>query len=387
MREKKRHTSGSRGFTALEVVVTVVVLAILAAYATPKLFGLKDRAKETEETMKIQDLESRHAKAMLEQGKRNGSLPTLGGTVGFRSPVVSEEAPDELPVLYSYSYWMLIPRDPRSSTEVFSPNLLGYRPLTSPPFGSGVNWQDPNGDGVSGCEELVSGIIDSRFVKIDTTSYALLTGISVARAGDDYQKSHTEPVPSCIIQSVSYRRWCTTGTTCKNDETDIPSAAASLGFSKTLTTVSSFDTDHSYQRRLSPAFYRYSCAGHSERYGVEYALPANMSLDAPRPLNRTRTMVSSSPVYYEQSYDPVYPPAPVANAKCVRQGPAPEPAPSDPGDTGAYPMAADGSGYCLSPGRKLPTYKDGAGTPTSSPSAPVAELGSEAVDDPTNCPG
>jgi hypothetical protein len=50
-------------------------------------------------------------------------------------------------------------------------------------------------------------------------------------------------------------------------------------------------------------------------------------------------------------------------------------------------VATDGSGYCLSPGRKLPTYRDSSGTPTSSVSDPVVELATEAVDDPTNCPG
>ena len=72
---------------------------------------------------------------------------------------------------------------------------------------------------------------------------------------------------------------------------------------------------------------------------------------------------------------------------CERVGPAPAVPPSDPGDPGAYPMAQDGSGYCLSPGRKLPTYKDGSGTPTGSSSDPVVELATEAMDDPTNCPG
>jgi type II secretory pathway pseudopilin PulG len=373
----------SRGFSAAETVVTVVVLAILSAYAAPKLFGVKEQADAAEETLKIKDIEARHSQEMLKAGKR-GSNPILGDVVGFRPEVVAEPAPDEAPVLYSYSYYTLLPYSPRSTAQVLSTDLFGYRPLNSPPYGSGQNWADTNGDKMSGCEELVSGIKTPRFIKRNS-EYIYLLEMNVSKIGDDYQVPHSNPVPGCAINSFSYKKWCNSTSTSCQTEVDIPPEAFAAGYSKTWTTVYSFSTDHSYNTRLSPTHYRYSCQAYTDKFGVEYQININDS-EPYKTLPITRVKVSDSPIAYEQSYANVYPPPPQSGVMCVRVGAAPEAPPSDPGDPGAYPMAADHSGYCLSPGRKLPTYRDSNGTPTSSASDPVMELATDAVDDPTNCP-
>jgi prepilin-type N-terminal cleavage/methylation domain-containing protein len=372
----------SAGFTFLEVVIAMVIVAILGS-AVARFVDF-DAANKAAAELGYQGVETRWKAIQVEKisdtvSSKSTALPSIAELSGYVEASTAEEAPDELPVLYSYSYWMLVPYDPRETSTVFSTDLLGYRPLTSPPFGTGINWQDPNGDGVSSCEELASGMADPRFVKIQLSSYAYVTEMSVQRTADDLQVPHTNPVPGCLVRSISYRRWCTMGATCQNVESDVPPAAANLGFSKTQNVVQTYDTDRSYNRRLSPSFYRYSCKGHSDRYGVEYALPANMSLDAPRQLNITRTRVSDDPIYYEQSYNPVYPPAPITNAKCVRQGPAPAVPPATDGNPGNPPPKADFSGLCVAKGWSVATFKPD-GTPTSSATDPVARIASPTED-------
>lgn len=162
-------------------------------------------------------------------------------------------------------------------------------------------------------------------------------------------------------------------------------------------------------REATPSANRFAfdCSPYSRRYGVPYVIRGVQPwgsgvLSSSNGLEKSASyMISVSTEGAFTHYDGTlgvissstswlhhtFKGEPDKNGYCERQGPAPTVPPSDPGAPGAYPMAADGSGYCLSPGRKLPTYRDGNGTPTASASDPVAELATDAVDDATNCPG
>ncbi len=77
----------------MEAVVTVVVFAILSAYATLELFGLKESADATEDVPKIKVREARFSQEALDTG-RAGGRPAIGSAAEFRQKVVAQSAPD-----------------------------------------------------------------------------------------------------------------------------------------------------------------------------------------------------------------------------------------------------------------------------------------------------
>jgi prepilin-type N-terminal cleavage/methylation domain-containing protein len=400
----------SRGFTAAETVVTVVVLAILSAYAIPKLFGLQDQAKSTEETLKIKDIEARHTQELLKAGKR-GVNPALGDVVGFRPEVVAEPAPDTAPmrVSYSYSFGFWLPGSSMASTLILS---TGHpRPTNA----ADQVWQDRNGDGISSCSEI--GDLDPLKKKhyknagFEIDYFGEERGIRTSVSGGDTDRLLTDPIPSCVFERYEVRRWYSSSTSA----TGLMYLA--LGPEYPLQSrfyVSASPQAYSYGRNSNGSWYSsfnpnrmlYDCRYYSRQYGVPYvikgasiaainggeAITASQAATYPSLFQITGTSISEGTVEIDGTFPTLYrfEPNPInmanhQNVVCERQGPAPVPPPADPGDPGAYSMAADHSGYCLSPGRKLPTYRDSAGTPTSSASDPVVELASEAVDDSTNC--
>jgi prepilin-type N-terminal cleavage/methylation domain-containing protein len=425
MEKRSWRRARRNGFTAAETVVTVVVLAILAAYATPKLFGLKEQADATEETLKIKDIEARHTQEMLKAGKR-GSNPTLGDVVGFRPEVVAEPAPETAPMLVDYSFRIRL----YYSTNSFYKDL-GYTANSGTIRTSDTTrWGDPDGDGSSSCEEIVTGIQlgtispkrfgtngSSATIGLGVKGESLLDAVRVTALGASQDVGVTDTIPSCRVDSSKFYKWGNS-----NIETPlIPSVWGEpyLGYvPSTLPWVSDSPLHESlfsltpanvYVRNVAPNSYRYDCSSYSNRYGAPYltrGLPSSPTGLNGRETTPFVTLVSSLTLiasgaqvtqYFGGPYSPatgnVYDLIPTSSpfsspsSYCERVGPAPSVPPSDPGDPGAYPMAADGSGYCLSSGRKLPTYRDSSGTPTSSSADPVVELATEAVDDPTNCPG
>lgn len=396
------------GFTAIETVVTVVVLAILAAYATPKLFGLKEQADATEETLKIKDIEARHSQEMLKAGKR-GSNPILGDVVGFRPEVVAEPAPDTAPMRVSYGYSFQFNPDQYGGSTGAMYISTGYPRDTSAQGGSGV-WFDPDDDGISTCSELSSLDFRAKLMTIRGMVLGFFVGeddsIRTSSTSSDRDLLLTDPIPRCRIERVAYRRWRTTVATgyVYQDIPELPTTSY-----KYMT--ENFFGDMPYGknsagrffRTIAPNHFSYDCRSYSRSYGVQYVIKgsADARMNNKEHLTRAESaglsivfavnstdveIVGSSPVQYDKVPNAINTSS-HSSVHCERVGPAPAVPPSDPGDPGVYPMAADGSGYCLSPGRKLPTYKDSAGTPTSSASDSVAELGTEAVDDLTNCPG
>lgn len=414
-KEGRRNRKG--GFTAVETMVAVVVLAILSAYAIPKLFGLKDQADATEETLKIKDIEARHAQEILKAGKR-GDRPRLGDVVGFRPEAVEEPgepAPETAPMLVNYSYRFNL----RLPTTIDANGLILGLDKTTKSL-----WIDKNGDDIASCSEL-GDLLDwhPSYSNNIGKQYYDNVGLEVEHFGDgrsfqttpigphgDKNVPITDPIPHCQIDSLTTRRWYTSPGTNRVHLTFPHITSQTHQYVSTVATTTNYAMFGSSTTRIKafgPNRFFYDCRSYSEQYGVPYVIRGAPVSSINGKEYMTLSDANKSPVFqmaessqrvvqrqddptlYDRITDP-FNMTPHENARCERDGPAPEPAPeepSDPGSPGAYPIATDGSGYCLSPGRKLPTYKDGAGTPTSSPSDIVAEIATEAVDDPTNCPG
>lgn len=433
-REKRPPTPFGKagGFTALEIIVTVVVLSILSAYAVPKLFGLKDQADEAEETLKIQDIASKHAKEMLEQGKRNGSLPTLGGTVGYRPEVVSEPAPATAPLLVDYSF-AFFSETPTSTPEG---GWIGIHPGVGPDSRTDA-FDYPAADEQMLCD---GAQIWSRFKGTgDPTSYYIPVSPNVLQArgfeasivsgGPSSGALPTDEIPKCraIYRSIRVTNISATQTAtylaalrARPGHVEWISPTGRLFHYSALTLVMEDWTLRSMSdapapgaarvRDILPQKWRATCSAHVQRYGAPYVLRGlvngwNSTLPTHFGGTGIRSMagdngkekshwgsvegtnlrvLQESPLISAIDGRPLT--EILGGAYCERVGEAPVPPPADSGNPGAYPMASDWSGYCLGKGRKLPTYKDGNGTPTASATDPVAELATEAVDDPTNCP-
>lgn len=399
MEKRSWRIARRNGFTAIETVVTVVVLAILAAYATPKLFGLKDQADATEETLKIKDIEARHTQEILNAGKR-GSNPTLGDVVGFRPEVVAEPAPDTADVMVDWSFFV---RFAVGTSTSFAAENLGI-PMSYITSGSVTQWEDPNNDGLATCEELVSGGRGKLAWFSGGNSPSVKKGMGVLRPLEDDFVVESLGVsigapasaapPQCRANRISVSRWRSTAAAgyqrhILDDIEQTEEYVSVLPQWESVTWQSPGIT--TTLKTIAPERYRFTCSPASEKYGTKYELKGHTAAqlhpdkDKSTWMGTTRSLVSlgTTPASYEQ----IAAVPTVGTRYCERVGPAPAVPPADPGNPGIYPMAADGSGYCLSPGRKLPTYRDGSGTPTSSASDSVVELATEAVDDPANCPG
>jgi len=68
----KKYISSNRGFTLIEIMVVIVILALLAALVGPKLIGRTDDAKLTDVKVQIKNLET----ALKLYKMDNGNYPT-----------------------------------------------------------------------------------------------------------------------------------------------------------------------------------------------------------------------------------------------------------------------------------------------------------------------
>jgi hypothetical protein len=394
------------------------VLAILSAYAIPKLFGLQDQARTTEETLKIKDIEARHAQELLKAGKR-GVNPALGDVVGFRPEVVAEPAPDTAPMLMDWKW--------NSSNLVPAPFRI---------VGGTVPWSQKYTLPMITAEEIAAlpdfrctnerdflnpEALDGNVVSSTSLLYHKVNFLSTTLSGPMEDIPADAPAPKCtfifdieqfsVASSYGVHPWMGLGLRGVKSHYH----RDGMGYNGTseyywsgslvitpISTVSSWEyvnyggsPAQEREADVSANRYRLDCSSYSSRYGVPYrikgarhslsnGLETSAWLNSYQTFEDVRHLDAENKVGFGMTY--VNRANTALNGVCERQGPAPVPPPADPGDPGAYSMAADHSGYCLSPGRKLPTYRDSAGTPTSSAADPVVELATEAVDDPTNCP-
>lgn len=431
MEKRSRKIARRNGFTAIETVVSVVVLAILAAYATPKLFGLKEQADATEETLKIKDIEARHTQEILKAGKR-GVNPTLGDVVGFRPEVTAEPAPDTAPMLVDWTWRRTILTEPRhlrtsnlqqSTAGYMSPSIFGDLYLKCKDVPLHINPLAVNGY-TRGYQtnELWDSYSGSFTETTNPNMYYRLNSFTATQLGPSEAVPASEPAPKCDLFIDVYKFTVITGSypqdplfgNMRGVRTHVVTNATTYSLNGGSEIYSSWEevsggtAYHHREGTPSATHFSYDCSPYSQRYGVKYVIRnvqpwGSGVLSTSNGLEKSATymdsvstsgafthynssgvgVVASSTTWLTNTFNG----KPDRNGYCERVGPPPEAPPSDPGNPGIYPMAADGSGYCLSPGRKLPTYKDSTGTPTSSASDSVVELATEAVDDPANCPG
>jgi type II secretory pathway pseudopilin PulG len=388
------------GFSTVEVVITTVILAILAAIATPKLANMTGQADRAAEKKAIKSIENLHAAAILANSKSGASpYPTLGSSVGFRPEipgVTPEPAPAEAEVLFNYGFTLIdYVRDPVSN--IIHPITLGG-PLKS-------------------CSALASENLASLMfipAPYGVPNFLGSVDINLEPIGENLGVPRSEP-PACRISAWSFRKFYTTPMgeyvnlvnatqTANNAFYASGPLVSRVGVARGATAPGNTG---GHLHVIAPNTVQLTCEPYSERHGVEYRLTNNpfgtisgrqdlsqvRTFDTGSAFDQTLTSISPDPevtAYYEQRIHQSYLTHWFApNAKCERVGPAPElpPAvPADPGSPGKYPLAADGSGWCVGPGRKLPAFSDENGTPTSSHSDVVREIAADAVDDEANCP-
>lgn len=133
-----------RGFTLIEILVVVAIIAILAALVGPKIIGTTDEAKVTEAKVQIRNLET----ALKLFKLRDGFYPSTeqGLEALIRKPTIGR-----IPEKYKEGGYLdssRVPKDPWNNDFIYiSPGLYGDYDLIS--YGA---------DGVPGGEEFDSDI-------------------------------------------------------------------------------------------------------------------------------------------------------------------------------------------------------------------------------------
>jgi type II secretion system protein G len=115
----------TRGFTIVELLVVIVVIAILAAITIVAYNGIQTRARDTQ---RIQDIKT-IAKALELYKIQNGSYPTAVGSTGqggweISTPTTSNS--DFLAVLRTSGTISKVPVDPVNSGDMYATNAKIY---------------------------------------------------------------------------------------------------------------------------------------------------------------------------------------------------------------------------------------------------------------------
>lgn len=100
-----------RGFTLMELMITVVVIGILAAIAIPAYTGHVTRTKRSEAVTALQTVALYEEKLMAERG-HYGSIEALHTTLGLSDP--------NAPVSRAYQIKTTFAKDDISTTEYLS---------------------------------------------------------------------------------------------------------------------------------------------------------------------------------------------------------------------------------------------------------------------------
>jgi general secretion pathway protein G len=126
-----KYVSSNRGFTLIEIMVVIVILALLAALVGPKLIGRTDDAKLTDAKVQIKNLET----ALKLYKMDNGNYPT---TEQGLSSLVAKPTIGLIPKNYKEGGYLesrSVPKDPWGGDYIYlSPSEHGDYDLCS--FGS-----------------------------------------------------------------------------------------------------------------------------------------------------------------------------------------------------------------------------------------------------------
>ena len=124
----KNRLSNSRGFTLIEIMIVVVILALLAALVGPKILGRSDDAKIADAKVQIRNIESALKLYKLD----NGVYPTTDQGL---LALVEKPAAGQIPKNYregGYLESKSVPKDPWKNDFVYlSPGEHGDYDLCS----------------------------------------------------------------------------------------------------------------------------------------------------------------------------------------------------------------------------------------------------------------
>lgn len=103
---KKKRTEGKNGFTLIEVMIAVVIVAILATVVTPQFHSLVMKAKETK---LMESLSTIRSAVDVEYTKSNGRYPEEITMDMFKEGRIPEDPVKETSqVLYNYDEEIII---------------------------------------------------------------------------------------------------------------------------------------------------------------------------------------------------------------------------------------------------------------------------------------
>jgi prepilin-type N-terminal cleavage/methylation domain-containing protein len=349
-----------RGFTLIEMVVAMVVAALLFSFARPSAVSLGDAERVMDEKAKEADIVGGWQKGIVEYerswdgntvvggsagaGRDEAKAPTLGRIAGYSPPGVP--APDELPLLKDYRWHM--------GSWTFN----GALPTRYEWYTGDCNSQDM--------------YLNYRFA----LSYEKLISITaVPSAHTTHTPAWSDP-PDCRVVRT-YRNNNTgklyTGQTMGRGNTLEPSNYSITGIGWNYGSLI-------YTIGLTPPESgRYTCGTYQDVWGISYILAKRV---AAGPQLWSDSYAGQSVGNWSGSYAFKASQEALDNTYCRRDGPAPPVAEEVMGDV---KMAADFSGWCVVPGRKIPTYRDRNRTqPTTAHSDVVLSIG-ETVDDAANC--
>lgn len=123
-----KFTNNRSGFTLIEIMVVIVILAMLAALVGPKLMGRSDDAKITDAKVQIKNIET----ALKFYKLDNGSYPSTEQGLGA---LVAKPTTGQIPKSYKdggYLESKKVPKDPWGNDYIFvSPGEHGDYDLYS----------------------------------------------------------------------------------------------------------------------------------------------------------------------------------------------------------------------------------------------------------------
>ncbi len=407
--------AGQAGFTLIELVITIIILAIIAKIAGPAWVDMKSDSQQKAADLTRERLKAKWLAEKNSADRGAGDYPTLGRMVGYKAAV--PPAPATIPVLLDYSFKL------GTNSGNFFPYEIGLNHETSTTKYIPLTGQITCADSVNVWKDYAwapSGIPAGSAISGPSATHAWLYGYSATKVGGTPESGASVgfPVPKCRAKiTIATQFFSTSGDQNNIDSqfggqssgedstkmwwpwTSSGGTAYIIGLAKQgiwTTTGSWYGVPWPYAggviQDTPAAQWRMTCKGGESTYGVPYVISGYGQYAQDGKTVGTWFDINNYTNYYEVTPLPnrvmnidAVPPT-VGAAVCQRVG---GPTTGNAEYLGNPPLALDYSGWCLGSGTtmKLPAYKDEAGTvPTSAYGDTVKAIGGKAVSDPVNCP-
>ena len=122
-----RNNSLNRGFTIVELLIVIVVIAILAAISIVAYNGIQQRARDGERSSEMQTIEKALAMYFID----NGGYPTCSNTTYVPGTSVSYCTVNVIAPSLVPKYISTIPLDPRNTSQDVYQYAVGYKKVSS----------------------------------------------------------------------------------------------------------------------------------------------------------------------------------------------------------------------------------------------------------------